>query len=142
MVNQITNKLIGLIKNLKIHIHGISSLITFIIIQYNVLDVSHSILLGRPQLKNEKVSHDWGTNLITRKCNGTIKIIVGTKKLDQNTKTPLNIPLLRLVNEVIDDDEHMLFVVKLDLFIIDTMSLSINLLKNSSPNLKNDFNIF
>ncbi len=93
-------------------------------------------------MKNEKVSHDWGTNLITTKCNGTIKIIVGTKKLHQNTKTPLNIPLLRLVNEVIDDDEHMLFVVKLDLFIIDTMSLSINLLKKSSPNLKNDFNIF
>jgi hypothetical protein len=94
MVNQITTKPIGLIKNFKIHIHGISYIITFIIIQYNVLDVSYSILLGRPWLKNDKVSHDWGTNLITTKCNGTIKSIVGTKKLDHNTKTPLNIPLL------------------------------------------------
>jgi hypothetical protein len=46
MVNQITTKLIRLIKNLKIHIHGISYIMTFIIIQYNVLDVSYSILLG------------------------------------------------------------------------------------------------
>jgi hypothetical protein len=46
------------------------------------------------------------------------------------------------MNKVIDEKEDMLFVAKLDLFIIDTMSLPINLLKNSSPNLKNDFNIF
>ncbi len=85
---------------------------------------------------------DWGTNLITTKCNGTIKTIVGTKKLDDNMKTPLNIPLLWLVNEVIDEEKDMLFVAKLDLFIIDTMSLPISLLKNSSPNLKKDLNIF
>jgi hypothetical protein len=58
MVNQITTKLIGLIKNLKIHIHGISYVITFIIIQYNVLDVSYSILLGRPWLKNDNFALD------------------------------------------------------------------------------------
>jgi hypothetical protein len=79
MVSQITTKPIGLTKNLKIHIHGISYIITFIIIQYSVLDVSYSILLSRPWLKNDKVSHDWGTNLITTKCNGTIKTIVDTK---------------------------------------------------------------
>jgi hypothetical protein len=46
------------------------------------------------------------------------------------------------VNEVIDEEKDMLFVAKLDLFIIDTMSLPISLLKNSSPNLKKDLNIF
>jgi hypothetical protein len=51
-------------------------------------------VLGRPWLKNDKVSHNWGTNLITTKCNGTIKAIVGIKNLDHNTKTPSNIPLL------------------------------------------------
>jgi hypothetical protein len=95
MVNQITTKRIGLIKTLKIHIHGFFFyIITFIIIQYNVLDVSYSILLGRPWLKTDKVSHDWATNLITTKCNGIIKTIVGTKRLDDDTKLPLNIPLI------------------------------------------------
>jgi len=46
------------------------------------------------------------------------------------------------VNEVIDEEEEDMFIAKFHLFIIDTTSLSISLLKNSSPNLKNDFNIF
>ncbi len=57
MENQIITKL-GLIRDLKIFIHGIPYIVTFIVIDSNVLDSNHSMLLGHPWLKDAKVSHD------------------------------------------------------------------------------------
>jgi hypothetical protein len=65
MVNQTTTKLVGLIRDLKIYVHDIPYIITFIILQDNVVDFSYSMLLGRPWLKDVKVAHDWGSNIIT-----------------------------------------------------------------------------
>jgi hypothetical protein len=79
MVNQIVTKPIGLIWDLQIHIHGISYIITFTMMKNNVLDVSYSMLLGRPWLRDTKVTHDWGNNLISIKGNGTIYTITITK---------------------------------------------------------------
>jgi hypothetical protein len=58
MVNQIVVKPLGLIKNLRILVHGIPYAMTFTIIQSNVLKFSYSMLLGCPWLKDVKVSHD------------------------------------------------------------------------------------
>jgi len=58
MANQTIAKPFGLIKDMKIFIHGIPNTITFIIMNYNILNFSYSILLGRPWLKDAKVSHD------------------------------------------------------------------------------------
>jgi hypothetical protein len=44
------------------------------------------MLLGRPWLKDAKISHDWGTNIITIQGTSTIKIIPITKKLGVQTK--------------------------------------------------------
>jgi hypothetical protein len=44
MVDQILAKLIGLIKNLKIHIHGISYIVIFMVMKKNVLDVIYSMV--------------------------------------------------------------------------------------------------
>jgi hypothetical protein len=49
MTNQTITKPIGLIKNLKIYSHGILHIVTFIVIQNNVLDVSFSMLLSSPR---------------------------------------------------------------------------------------------
>jgi hypothetical protein len=72
MVDQTITKPIGLIKDLKIHIHGIPYIITFIIMTNNVLDSNYSMLLGQPWLCNALAIHDWGNNLITIEANGTL----------------------------------------------------------------------
>ncbi len=47
MANQTITKPLGLIKDLKILVHGIPYVVTFIMIQSSVLDSSYSMLLGR-----------------------------------------------------------------------------------------------
>jgi hypothetical protein len=58
MANQTIAKPLGLIKDLKIVVHGIPYVVTFTVIHSSVLDSNHSMLLGRPWLKDVKVSHD------------------------------------------------------------------------------------
>jgi hypothetical protein len=58
MVDQTITKLVGLIRDLKIYVHGIPYIITFIIPYNSVVDSSYSMLLGRPWLKDVKVAHD------------------------------------------------------------------------------------
>jgi hypothetical protein len=50
MVDQTLTKPIGLIRDLKIHIHGILYIVTFIVMKNNILDANYSMLLGRPWL--------------------------------------------------------------------------------------------
>ncbi len=72
MANQTTIKPVGLIKNLKIYVHGIPYITMFIVLHNSVVDFSYSMLLGRPWLKNAKVAHDWGSNIVTIQGNGII----------------------------------------------------------------------
>jgi hypothetical protein len=65
MANQTITKPLGLIKDLKIFVHGIPYIVTFVVINNNVLDFIYSMLLGRPWLRDAKVSHNWGTNIVT-----------------------------------------------------------------------------
>ncbi len=46
MVDQTITKPLGLIKDLKIHVHGILYIATFTIIKNNVLDFTYFMLLG------------------------------------------------------------------------------------------------
>jgi hypothetical protein len=79
---------LGIIKNLKIHIHGIPYVITFIVLQNSVVDPNYSMLLGTPWFKEAKVTHDWGNNVITVQGNGTIRTISINTKLGAKTKRP------------------------------------------------------
>jgi len=65
MVDQTIAKPLGLIRDLKIFVHDIPYTITFNVINNSVLDSSCSMLLRCPWLKDVKVSHDWGTNIVT-----------------------------------------------------------------------------
>jgi hypothetical protein len=58
MANQTTTKPVGLIKDLKIFVHGIPYITTFIVLQNNVVDYNYSMLLGRPWLRDAKMAHD------------------------------------------------------------------------------------
>jgi hypothetical protein len=58
MVDQTTTKPMGLIRDLKIYVHDIPYIITFIVLQNSVVDFNYSMLLGRRCLKDVKVAHD------------------------------------------------------------------------------------
>jgi hypothetical protein len=63
MVDQTIIKPLGLIKDLKILVHGIFYIVTFIVIQNSVLDSNYSMLLSCPWLRNAKIFHDWDNNI-------------------------------------------------------------------------------
>jgi hypothetical protein len=58
MTNQSMTRPLKIIKNLKIHIHGIPYVTTFIGLQNSVVDSSYSMLLAGPWLRDAKVTHD------------------------------------------------------------------------------------
>jgi len=58
MVNQTTTKPVGLIRDMKIYVHGIPYITMFVVLHNNVVDSNYSMLLGRPWLKDAKVGHD------------------------------------------------------------------------------------
>jgi hypothetical protein len=72
MANQTTTKPMGLIRDLKIYVHGIPYIITFTILQNSVVYSNYSMLLERPWLRDVKVAHDWGSNIVTIQGNGTV----------------------------------------------------------------------
>ncbi len=81
-------KLFGLIRDLKIFVHGIPYTVTFIVINNNVLNSSYSMLLGCPWLRDVKVSHDSRTNIIIIQGTSIVITILITKKLGVQTKRP------------------------------------------------------
>jgi hypothetical protein len=86
IVDQTTTKLVGLITDLKIYVHDIPYITTFIVFQNNVVDFDYSMLLERSWLKNAKVARDGGRKIITIQGNGTIRTIIVTKHLGGEVK--------------------------------------------------------
>jgi hypothetical protein len=59
-------------KDLRMYVHSISYIVTFIILHNIVVDSNYSMLLSRPWLRDAKAAHDWGNNMITIQGNGTV----------------------------------------------------------------------
>jgi hypothetical protein len=56
MVDQTMTKSMGLITDLNIYVHGILYIITFTALQNTTVDSNYSMLLGRPWLRDAKVT--------------------------------------------------------------------------------------
>ncbi len=123
MVYQSLTKLIGIIRDLKIHTHGIPYIAIFTMMQNNVLDGSYSMLFGLPWLKNAKVIHNWGKNLITIEGNGVIRMIPITKHLDANIKRPEVFLCYDFANGITNEEEEIFLHAKPKLFNIRTITL-------------------
>jgi len=124
MVDQTTTKPVGLIKDLKIYVHGIPYITTYIVFQNNVVDSSYSMLLGKPWLKDAKMTHDWGSNTVTIQGNGTIGTIIVTKHLGGEVRRPEVLLCYDYQNGIIDEKEDITFIIESKLFSIGTISLS------------------
>jgi DNA-binding protein YbaB len=81
MANLNMTRPLGIIQNLKIYIHGIPYVTTFTIVKNIVVDSNYPMLLGKPWLRDAKVTYDRGNNLITVQGNGTVRTILVNKKL-------------------------------------------------------------
>jgi hypothetical protein len=58
MIDQTTTKIVCMIRDLMIYVHGIPYITLFIVLHNNVVDSSYSMLLERPWLRDAKVAHD------------------------------------------------------------------------------------
>jgi hypothetical protein len=109
MAAQTIANFFGHIKDLKIFVHEIPYIVTFIIIYSNVLDYSYSMLQGYPWLKDAKVSHDWGTNIVTIQGTDVVRTILVTKKFDVQTKRPKVLVCYDFHFGIFDDEEDVMF---------------------------------
>jgi hypothetical protein len=58
MTSQNMTKHLGIIRNLKIHIHEIPYIATFNILKNSVVDFNYYLLLKRPWFRDAKVTHN------------------------------------------------------------------------------------
>jgi hypothetical protein len=81
------------------------------------------MLLGCPWLKDAKVSHDWGTNIVTIQGICTIRTIHITKKLGVQTKRPKVLICYDFHFRIYDEKKEMIFTTKLNMFSIGTIAV-------------------
>jgi hypothetical protein len=67
------------------------------------------MLLGHPWLRNVKMSHDWGNNIITVQITNTIKTIHVTKKLGAPTKRPKVLVCYDFHSKISHEKEDFMF---------------------------------
>jgi hypothetical protein len=110
MANQTIAKPLGLIRDLKIFVHGIPYIVTFTIMNNNVLNFNYSMLLRHHWLKDAKVSHDWGTNIVIIDRTNLVKTILIIKKLGVQTKRPKVLMCYDFHYGISNEKEDIMFV--------------------------------
>jgi hypothetical protein len=69
------------------------------------------MLLGRPWLRDHKVTHDWGSNIVTIQGNGMARTITITKHLGGEVRRPKML-LCYDYHNGITDEEDIIFATK------------------------------
>ncbi len=95
------------------------------------MSISYSTLLGRPRLNDAIVTHNWGNDIVT-------KTIMVTKHMGTKVKIP-KVLCYNYQNGITDEEEDIIFVIKLKLFSICTISLpnTFQFIRTSKSNHKN-----
>ncbi len=108
---------------MKIYVYNIPYKTTFIILQNNVVDSSYSMLLGKPWLRDAKVTHDWGSNIVNIQGNGIIRTIIVTKHMGGDVRRQVLLLCYNYQNGITSEEENIMFATKLELFSIGTINL-------------------
>jgi hypothetical protein len=115
---------------MKILVHGISCVVIFIVVWSSVLDSSYFMLLGRRWLRDIKVSHDWGNNIITIQGVGKVRTIHVIKKPEAPTRWPEVLICYDFHSGIFDEEEDLMFATKLGLFSIGTIIVTTSVLSD------------
>jgi hypothetical protein len=89
-----------------------------------VVDYSYSKLLGRPWLKDAKVTHSWGNDVIIVQGNGTIRKILVNKKSRAKIKRPQVLVCYDLLKGLIYEKEDLIFEIEPKLLSIGIITIS------------------
>jgi hypothetical protein len=80
------------------------------------------MLLGKPWLKDAKMAHDWGSNIVTIQENEIVRTIGITKHLGGEVRKPEKLLCYNYYKGIVDE-EDIIFATKLELFSLGTISL-------------------
>jgi hypothetical protein len=70
------------------------------------------MLLKRPCLRDAKVAHDLGNNIVTIQGNGTVQTITITKNLGSEVRRPELLPCCDYQNDITHEEKDIIFVTK------------------------------
>lgn len=118
---------VGLIRNVRIHIHGIPYNISLTVIRNKEVNEAYSMLLGRPWLIDVKVTHDWGNKLVTIRGNGTVKTISINERTGPLPKLPEVLVCYHLAEGLTDEEEDRFLQTEEDIFAVGNVTLPENL---------------
>ena len=121
MANGTIAKPTGLLRDVKIHIHGIPYIVTLTVIDCQTIKSDYSMLLGRPWLRNAKVIHDWANDQVQIMGNGTIKIVKINRQLGYEAVTPHALVYYNFAEGITDDEETILLVADPTLQLVGTI---------------------
>ena len=108
MANGTIAKPTGLLRDVKIHIHGIPYIVTLTVIDCQTIKSDYSMLLGRPWLRNAKVIHDWANDQVQIMGNGTVKTVKINRQLGYEAVTPHALVYYNFAEGITDDEETIL----------------------------------
>ena len=108
MANRTIAKPIGLLRDVKIHIHGIPYIVTLTVIDCQTIKSDYSMLFGRSWLRNAKVIHDWANDQVQIMGNGTVKTVKINRQLGYEAVTPHALVSYNFAEGITDDEETIL----------------------------------
>ena len=108
MANGTIAKPTGLLRDVKIHIHGILYIVTLTVIDCQTIKSNYSMLFGRPWLRNAKVIHDWANDQVQIMGNRTVKTVKINRQLGYEAVTPHALVCYNFVEGITDDEETIL----------------------------------
>ena len=108
MANKTIAKPTGLLRDVKIHIHGIPYIVTLTVIDCQTIKSDYSMLLGRPWLRNAKVIHNWANDQVQSMGNGPVKTVKINREFGYEAVTPHALVCYNFAEGITDDEETVL----------------------------------
>ena len=142
MANETIAKPTGLLRDVKIHIHGIPYIVTLTVIDYQTIKSDYSMLLSRPWLRNAKVIHDWANDQVQIMGNGTVKTVKINRQLGYEALTPHALVCYNFAEGITDDEETILLAADPTLQPVGTIDWDVlsSQLSTSADNQTNTLN--
>jgi hypothetical protein len=99
---------LGLLRDIKIFIHGIPYIIILSVISCKDVNSAYTLLLGRPWLRDTRIVQNWANDDIQIISNGTIRIVRINRELGFEATTPDSLVCYNYVEGFTDEEVILL----------------------------------